>query len=298
MKTKILQILILSFSTSAAFAKTVVVTTTADLASVVKEVGGQEVEVESIAKGTQDPHFVEAKPSYMTKVARADLIVSIGLGLEAGWLPSILRGARNTKLTDRQHQLEVGPLCNPIEVANGAVTRADGDVHPEGNPHVTLDPMRIITIAHKVADRLGELDSAHKKQFADNADVIDARLKKAFTDWKARLQKTGIKKVITYHKTLNYFLNAFAIDNPIDLEPKPGIPPTSKHILNVIQTIKEQNIKLILVENFFDESQAQRIKQDTPEVRVVAVPVSVGGEQGIDRIDQLFEKLVSVFEGK
>jgi zinc/manganese transport system substrate-binding protein len=281
-----------------AYGKLKVVTTTTDLASITREVGGDEVQVDAIAKGTQDPHYIEAKPSYMTRIHGADLVISIGLGLEVGWLPSILRGARNPKVLEGNGSLEVGPLVQPIEIPTGTVSRAQGDVHPEGNPHVTLDPKRAGTIAEKIAERLGKLDAAHKKDFETRAVKFKSRLSEKQTTWKARIAKTDIKDVVTYHRALNYFLDAFEIRNPIVLEPKPGIPPTSNHILEVIRVVKEKKIRLIMVENFFDQTVADRIKKDVPGLRVVSAPAAVEGETGINSMDDLYEKLVKIVEGK
>jgi zinc/manganese transport system substrate-binding protein len=281
-----------------ATAKVNVITSITDLAWITAQVGGDQVEVSSIAKGSQDPHFIEAKPSYMIKAAKADLVVSIGLGLEVGWLPSILRGARNPKLFKEDGHLEVGPLCHPIEIPAAGVSRAQGDVHPDGNPHVTLSPINVGRIAQALADRLSALDPSHSALFHENAQQLESRMKEKLKNWKERIQKSGVKEVVTYHKTLDYFLKEFDIEIPITLEPKPGIPPTSRHIIEVIQTVKQKKVPLILVENFFDEKQAERIKQDVPSVRILSVPVAVEGEPGIHSMDDLFEKLVTVIEGK
>jgi zinc/manganese transport system substrate-binding protein len=279
-------------------AKLNVVTSITDLASITREVGGDDVNVASIARGTQDPHYIEAKPSFMTKMSRADLLITIGLGLEVGWIPPLVRGSRNPKIGAGLGFMEVGPLVNPIEVPVGTVSRAQGDVHPEGNPHVTLDPLRVATIAEKIGERLGELDPGHATAYHERAEKFASRMRRKSAEWKARLAKTGIKNVVTYHKTLNYFLRAYGIDNPIDLEPKPGIPPTSGHILEVIHTVKQKKISLILIENFFDEKIAERIKQDVPGVRIVSVPVSVEGDESIKTMDDLYENLVRVMEGR
>lgn len=292
---KFLLVFILPFI---AHAKLNVVTTVTDLAAIAREVGGDQIEVDSIAKGTQDPHYIEAKPSFMTKMSRADLLITIGLGLETGWIPNLIRGARNPKIASGSGMLEVGPLVDPIEVPVGSISRAQGDVHPEGNPHVTLDPNRAATIAEKIGERLGQLDSAHAADFKERASKLSSRLKKKSSEWKARIEKTGVKNVVTYHRALNYFLTAYGIQNPIELEPKPGIPPTSGHILEVIRTVKEKKISLILIENFFDGKIADRIKQDAPEIRIVSVPVAVQGDEKIITIDDVYENLVKTIEGK
>jgi zinc/manganese transport system substrate-binding protein len=275
-----------------------VVTTTPDLAVIVSEVGGDHVSVQSLAKGTQDPHFLEAKPSFMVKVNRADLVVSTGLELEIGWLPPILQGARNPKvMPGSAGYFEAGPFITPIEVPTDKVTRAEGDIHPFGNPHFMLDPMRAGQVAVAIASRLGELDAANAAVYKENADKLKARLDKNTKGWRARIKRAGVTKMITYHKTLNYFCDRFGIDNPINLEPKPGIPPTAQHILDVINVAKEQKIKLILVENFYDASFADRVVREVPGSRAVSVPVEVGGSPSIKTLDDLYENLVQVIEG-
>lgn len=280
-------------------AKLNVVTTIPDLAVVVSEIGGGNVSVQSISKGTQDPHFIEAKPSYMVKVSRADLVVSLGLELEIGWLPPILNGARNPRvMPGTQGYLELGPYINPIEVPSEKVTRAEGDVHPFGNPHFNLDPIRMGTVAVKIAERLGELDPDHAASYSDNAQKFKLRMEEKTKSWQARINKTGIAKVITYHKTLNYFFDRFGIKNPINLEPKPGIPPTAQHILEVVKVAKAQKIKLIMIENFYDTSFADKLISQVPGLRVVIIPVEVGGDPAIKSLDDLYENLVSVIEGR
>lgn len=292
-------ILFIFFCYSLAEATLKVVTTTTDLAAITREVGKNLVTTDSIAKGTQDPHFIEAKPSYMSKLNQADLVISIGLDLETAWLPSIIQGARNPKINaGEKGNLEVGQQITPLEVPQGKVTRAEGDVHPQGNPHVTLDPVRAGEIALIIANRLGEIDNSNKKTYVDNAQAFQSKLKNKTLEWQKRIEKTGIKKVITYHKTLTYFLDRFHLENPGILEPKPGIPPTSAHTLEIIKMMKEQNINLILVENFFDPTVTNKIKQDIQNARTPTVAVAVEGASGISNLEDLYEHLVKSVEGK
>lgn len=285
--------------TSPAFAGLKVITTTTDLRSITTEVAGSFATVDSIAKGTQDPHFIEAKPSFMVKASQADLVISNGLDLEVGWLPSILSGARNPKIrAGEKGNLEIGPSIEPIEIATGKITRAEGDVHPFGNPHFTLDPIRAGTAAVLIAKRLGEIDPEHAAEYSKNADAYTARLQEKVKAWSARIEKSGVKAVITYHKTLTYFLSRFKLENPAILEPKPGIPPSSGHIIGVIQLIKEKKIPLILVENYFDPTVTQKIKHEVPSVRTQTVPVSVNGADGMNRLEDVYENLVKAVEGK
>jgi zinc/manganese transport system substrate-binding protein len=279
-------------------AKLAVITTIPDLAALASEVAGDGASVESIGKGTQDPHYLEAKPSYMVKLSRADLLVAVGLDLETAWLGSIQRGARNPRIMPGAPGfLEVGPRVDPLEVPQGSVTRAEGDVHPLGNPHVTLDPERAGKIALLLGEKLAELDPAGAAGYRARAQGLQARLVARAREWKRRLEATGIREVVTYHKTLNYFLERFGIRVPAILEPKPGIPPTSGHIIQVVALIRERKIRLVLVENYFDPAVTRRIAQEVPSVRAATVAVSVGGAPGLDRLDDVYEKLVAAFEG-
>ncbi|OQW47243.1 MAG: hypothetical protein A4S09_15735 [Proteobacteria bacterium SG_bin7] len=287
------------FYSLASIAGLKVVTTTTDLAAITREVGKNLITVESIAKGTQDPHFIEAKPSYMSKVGQADMLVSIGLDLEAAWLPSIIQGARNPKVNrGEKGNLEVGPFVAPLDVPTGKITRAEGDVHPEGNPHVTLDPIRAGEIAVVIANRMAEIDSSNKGAFLENAKSFQQRMKDKTIEWQKRIDSTKIKKIITYHKTLTYFLDRFHLGNPGILEPKPGIPPTSNHILKIITIMKEQNINLILVENYFDPTITGKIKQDIKDVRTPTVAVAVDGAAKVSNMEELYEQLVKSVEGR
>lgn len=289
--------LVTALTASKAAAKLAVVTTTTDLAAVVRAIGEQDATVESICKGTQDPHYLEAKPSFILKVNRADLVVAIGLDLEIGWLPSILKGARNESvMKGGLGYLEVGPLVDVLEIHSEPVTRADGDVHPDGNPHVTLDPIRLGNIALIIAERMGALDPPHRSIFLERATLFQRRLVDKAKLWQKRITESGVTQVVTHHKTLTYFLDRFGLKNPAILEPKPGVPPTSKHTINIIRIVRSQHIPLILVENYFEASVAQRIAKDVPTTQAASVPVAVEGAPGITTPEELFERLVTVVE--
>jgi zinc/manganese transport system substrate-binding protein len=275
-----------------------VITTTSDLHALVAEVGGSDVVAESLCKGTQDPHFLEAKPSFMVKVSAADLVVAVGLGLEVGWLPNIISGSRNPRVAPGQPgYLEAGALVEPLERATGPVARDQGDVHPEGNPHITLDPVRAGKIAVGIAERLSTLDPLRAAVYRERAHKLNERLATKSLDWQKRLKATGVTKVVTYHKTFNYFLDRYGIAPAAYLEPLPGIPPTAKHIVGVIKTVKDDRIGLIMVESYFDPNVARRIQHDVKSVRIVSVPVAVGADEDVATLDGLYERLVTTIEG-
>lgn len=282
---------------AAATAKPRVVATTTDIGAIVKAIGGGDVELTVIAKGTQDPHFIEAKPSYMVKMRDADLVVSNGLSLEVGWLPGLIRGARNPKLASPSGHLVLGEAIRPIEVPRGTVTRAMGDVHPDGNPHFTLDPVRVGEVAAVVAARLGELDPPNKDGYARRAKEFRDRLETKTAEWKKRLDAAGVKKVVTHHKTLAYFLARFGLESAGELEPKPGVPPTAKNVLDLVARMKAEKVKLILVENYFDTKAADRIAADVPGAKVASIGVAVESAPGLAGLDDVTEQLVRAIEG-
>jgi len=278
-------------------AKLNVLTTTTNLKSLVEIIGGDNVNVESFCKGTQDPHYIEAKPSYTLKASKADLLVSIGLELEIGWLPLIIRGARNPKIrSGNKGSFVAGDYIETLERPTSGISRADGDVHPEGNPHFMLDPQNALIVAEKLKDKLKKMDPDNLIVYENNFNKFSDDLKSKLVIWKNRI-KVG-KKVITYHKTLTYFFHRFGIHNVSLLEPKPGVPPSASHILNVMSNAKKEGVKLVLVENYFDPTIANRVARDVDGLKVDLVPVSVDGEPKISNIFDLYERLVSSVEEK
>lgn len=275
----------------AGHAKLKVYTTTTNLADIVKHVGGNDVEVESLCLGTQDPHFLEAKPSYTFKLSKADLLVSVGAGLEVGWLPLVVRGSRNPRLNiGETGRFVAADHIDTIEKVSGSVTRADGDIHPEGNPHFSLGPSRVIKLSRAIASKLSELEPKKKDVFTKNQNEFEKKMSEMINKWKLVALK---KKIISYHKTLSYFYDEFGISNIAVLEPKPGIPPSAAHILKVIKKIKEQKVELIIVENYFDDAVARRIQNEVKGIKVETVPVAVKGNSKIKDLFDLYELLLN-----
>ena len=280
----------------AAFAKLNVLTTTTSLKSIAESVGGKYIKVTSITRGPQDPHFVEAKPSYMVKARKADLIITVGLELEIGWLPKIIQGSRNPKIKDgNPGHLEASRFITPMEVQQGRVDRSQGDVHGLGNPHFILDPVRAIEIAKAISKRLSELDASNQTHYQKNAEDFEKKINQKLLEWTKRIKGAGIEKVVTYHKTLNYFLHRFNLKLLGEIEPKPGIPPTAKHILSLMETIRREKISCILVESFFETNAAERIKKSVP-VHIEVVPTEVKATRKAKDYEALIEAIVSSIE--
>ncbi len=278
-------------------AKLEIVTSTSDLAALVKAVAADKVNVWSVVKGTQDAHQIDAKPSFMVKMRDADLVIEQGLELEDAWMIPLITGSRNPKITSEgKGILALGDKLDPLEVPSGSVSRAEGDVHPGGNPHFTPDPIRMGKAGVMIAERLGEMDPTNAAFYKSNAETLQKHLEAKTKEWQARINRSGVKEIVTYHKTFSYFCERFGLICKLQLEPKPGIPPTASHILEVIQEIKERHIKLVLIENLYDDHSEDKLQTAVPGLHVVRVPIAVGGEPGIDSTEQLMEKLVKTIE--
>jgi zinc/manganese transport system substrate-binding protein len=273
-----------------------VATTTTDLAVLVQDVTQGQVDVFSIAKGTQDPHQIDAKPSFMVKLRNTDLIILQGLELESAWIDPLIQGSRNSKLRNKNAILELAAELEPIEKSTGSVSRAEGDVHPGGNPHFQLDPIRLGQASVLIAKRLGELNPAQKDFYLRNAESFQKKMIAKTKDWLERIKKIGLTEIVTYHKTFSYFCDRFEIQCRVQLEPKPGIPPTAGHLLEVIDQMKKRKIHLVLIENLYDDSVKSKLEQAVSGVSVIRAPVSVGGEPEIKTNEQLIERLVQVIE--
>jgi zinc/manganese transport system substrate-binding protein len=266
-----------------------VITTTEDLAALVREVGGDKVSVEALAKGYQDPHFVEAKPSFVIKLHNADLLVVVGRDLEAGWLPPLITQSRNTKLQPGgAAYLDASLTARILDIPVGQITRAMGDVHPLGNPHYWLDPRNGRMIAKAIQEKLTALSGGDAAYFAERFADFDRRLAEGEKRWQAAMAPYKGLKIVTYHRSWPNFAEVFGLEVAGYVEPKPGIPPSPAHQLTLTQEIKRLGIKIILVEPYFDLQTPNRIARDTGG-RVVVMPPSVGGVQEIQSYLQLFD---------
>jgi ABC-type Zn uptake system ZnuABC Zn-binding protein ZnuA len=266
-----------------------IITSTQDLASLVTEIGGDKVSVESLARGYQDPHYVEAKPSFVLKLYSADLLVVVGRELESGWLPALITQSRNAKLQPGgAGYLDASQTARILDMPTGPITRAMGDVHPQGNPHYWLDPENGRRIAKAIQSKLSQLSPGDAGYFAQRYTDFDRRLKEAEARWKAALAPYAGTKVVTYHRSWSNFAAAFGLDVVGYVEPKPGIPPSPAHLLTLIHEMKRQGIKLILVEPYFDLKKVNAIERDTG-AKALVLPPSVGGvKQATDYI-RLFD---------
>ncbi|MGZ5019299.1 MAG: metal ABC transporter substrate-binding protein [Chthoniobacterales bacterium] len=273
-------------------AKLNVVTTLPDFGALAREIGGDKVDVSTMAKPTEDPHFVDARPSFVVQLRSADVLIDGGAELEIGWLPPLLQNARNAKI-------EVGKPGR-IQASQGiklvgapqTLTRAAGDVHALGNPHFCIDPIIAKTIAQHIAQSFSAVDAA-------NASTYDANYKKFESTINAKLQEWGTamlpfkgQHVVAYHDSWPYFAHRFGVEIDVFLEPKPGIPPSPSHLAEVIQQMKAQKIKAVIVEPFHDRKIADKVANDTG-AKVVDFSQFPGGLPGTETYVKLIDKLVA-----
>jgi ABC-type Zn uptake system ZnuABC Zn-binding protein ZnuA len=266
-----------------------VMTATTDLAALAQEIGGDKVEVESIAKGYQDPHFVEAKPSFLLKLRRADLLIVVGLELEIGWLPPLVTQSTNPKIqVGAPGYFDASRFAKILEIPTGAVTRAEGDVHPQGNPHYWLDPENGLRIAKGIADKFSEMRPGDATYFAERYVAFEQKLKQADQQWQAQMKPYAGRKIVTYHRSWPNFAGHFGLNVVGYVEPRPGIPPSPQHTVELIGQMKRDGVKVIVVEPYFDLKTPNSIARETGGTVVVLMP-SVGGEKEITDYFKLFE---------
>jgi zinc/manganese transport system substrate-binding protein len=269
--------------------KLTVVATIEDLASIAREVGGDRVNVESIARGYQDPHFVEAKPSFILKLQKADVLIVVGRELEIGWLPPLQQQSRNSKIqVGGDGYLDASLSAQILEIPTGQITRAMGDVHPLGNPHYWLDPENGKRVAKGIADKFSQLRPNDRAVFQQRLGDFTNRLDASEKKWLAEMAPYKGIKVVTYHRSFPNFAERFGLDIIGYVEPRPGIPPSPQHTLDLINEMKRQNVKLILVEPYFDLKTPNAIARETGG-QVLVMPPSVGGVKEVTDYFTLFD---------
>ena len=266
-----------------------VVATTQDLAAIASEVGGDHISIDSIAKGYQDPHFVEAKPSFILKLQKADILILVGRELEIGWLPPLIQQSRNSKIqVGADGYLDASLQARILEGPQGQITRAEGDVHPLGNPHYWMDPGNGKIIAQEMFDKFARLRPNDRAYFEQRLNDFISRLNDAEKRWSAMMAPYKGTKVVTYHRSFPNFAERFGLDIVGYVEPKPGIPPTPQHTLDLINQMKRANVKLVLVEPYFDLKTPNAIGRGTG-AEVLVMPPSVGGVKEVTDYFKLFD---------
>ncbi len=277
----------------AADAKLSVVATLPDLAALAQAVAGDKADVKCIGKPNEDPHYVQAKPSFIVTLNNADLLIENGLDLEIGWLPALVDQTRNGKIRAGGGGVVVAAEGVPLlEIPTEPVTRAMGDVHPGGNPHFSIDPENAKIMARNIGEGLVRASPQDADFFRANLEALLARIDQAETECVAAMAPYRGTKVVTYHKSLTYFCRRFGLSEVDTIEPKPGIPPSPSHITDLIDEMKREGVKLILMEPWHERRTPDMVATQTG-ARVVEFPAQVGGDADIPDYPSLCKSITT-----
>jgi len=274
-----------------------VVTTTQGLAAIAKEVGGDRIQVESLSRGVQDPHFVDANPILAVKLRNAELLIDVGLDLEIGWLPPLVNQSRNGDIQPAgSRRLTAASAVAVLDIPTGPVSRAQGDLHPGGNPHFMTDPRRAAKVAQAIADRLSALDARNATYYAQRLQEFQKRLATDQTRWQAELAPVKGKKLFTRHRTMTYFFEWTGVVPAGELEPRPGVPPPPGHLADLVGVAQREGVKAISVENYYDTKSAEVVARHSG-AKIVQIPGDVGGEPGLDTYEKYVDTVVKRIAG-
>jgi zinc/manganese transport system substrate-binding protein len=275
----------------AARAELNVITTTSDLAAIARVVGGGFVKADALASGSADPHFIAAKPSMIRRARDADLLISVGAELEIGWLPVVLSSAANPKIIQGQPgNLEMSGYV-AIMREPGPASRAQGDVHKAGNPHFMLDPRNGLLAARVIAERLAELDSGHAAAYRTNLAAFEAAFQRKWAEWQVGFAPLQGKAVVTYHRSMPYLARAFGFRIVGEVEPLPGISPTVSHLEELTGIIQRNQVRLLLMEGFYERRSAQFLAGKTG-IKVAVIPHAVEFDAGMTSYFDTFDAIL------
>ncbi len=252
-----------------AFADVSVVATTPDLAAIARQIGGPSVKVQALALATQDPHFVDAKPSLALVLNRADLILVQGLDLEIGWLGTLLAGARNPKIQNgADGYLDCSTAVSVLDVPTAPLSRAQGDIHRGGNPHYLYDPRNGARVARAIAERLSRLDGANAPTYEANATAFERAATELAESTRAKFEKLSAaqRKIVVYHRSWIYLEQWLGLTEVGAVEPKPGIPPDPGHVASLLGIMRAQGVRAILAEEFYPETTAKLLAEKSKGV--------------------------------
>lgn len=262
MLVRLLFLLLILLPSLALAAPLQVVATLPSLGAIAREVGGPLVQVEALASPRQDPHYVDARPSMILSLSKADLLVINGLELEIGWLPGLLRQSRNPKVQPGgAGHLDASTAVERLQVPAGPVDRSHGDIHPGGNPHYLYDPRQGARVALAVGVALGRLDPPNQATYQKNAQALAARLNALAAEQAQKLAQlpVGKRQVAVYHDSLPYLLRWLGIKQVATLEPRPGIPPSPSHVAQVLQVLRSTGARVLVQEEFYPRNTAQTL---------------------------------------
>jgi zinc/manganese transport system substrate-binding protein len=271
-----------------------VVATVPDLAALAREVGGDAITVKALSSPSQDPHFVDAKPSLALELNRAQLLLHVGLDLEIGWLPTLLVGARNGDIQPGSPgNLDCSQFVNKLDAPTQPVDRSHGDIHPGGNPHYLYDPRAAAAVAKGISERLATVDPGHAAGYRANLASFLKRLDGARTRWEQRLAGARGTPFVSYHKTWSYLADWLGLDTVGFLEPKPGLPPNPRHVASLLVLAQSRKVKMVLQEDHYPDATSQLVASRIPAA-LVKVPGATnvqGGESYLQHLDVMLERI-------
>jgi zinc/manganese transport system substrate-binding protein len=274
-----------------------VATSLSDLASVAQLVGGKHVSALSLCPGFSDPHFVPAKPSLMKAIQHADVFISTGLELDAGWLPLVLPGSRNPKIQPGARGfVDASQGVDVLEKPSGTVSRAEGDIHPLGNPHYYLDPKALEVVADHLAQVFSDLDAANAAEYAANAKQFGGKIEASLAKWQKQLEPYEGAAILPYHRNFIYFSERFGLKLFGTVEPKPGIPPNPRYISELAASMKKEGVKLVVYQPYYDADAAHQVAK-VAGGSALEIASECGGLPGTDDVFSKFDLLVSSIAG-
>jgi len=300
-KTAALALGAITFISAQSTAQLRVVATTPDLASVAREIGGDRVNVVALAKPTEDAHFVDAKPSFIVTLNRADALIEGGAELELGWLPPLLENSRNSKIAaGAPGRIVASEGIRLLEIPT-SFDRSKGDIHSLGNPHFMIDPAAAKVVARNIASHFAALDPRNAATYNANLARFNSRIDAKLADWQKQLAPYRGAKIVTYHRDFIYFAQRFGLSIVDELEPKPGIAPSPAHLAQVIGEMKRNNVKLILVQPFQNRKTAETVARQTGAA-VVDAPQQPGAANNtssyFDNMDNLVRAIAAALGGR
>jgi len=282
-----------SLAAAPALADLKVATSLTDRASVAQHVSGKHATAESLCRGYEDPHFVPAKPSLMKAIQHADVFISTGLELDGGWLPLVLPGSRNPKIQPgAKGFIDASEGVEVLEKPTGTVSRAEGDIHPLGNPHYYLDPKALIVVADHLAGVFSNLDPANAAEYAANAKQFDDQMNTSLEKWEKQMEPWKGASIVPYHRNFIYFAERFGLKLFNTVEPKPGIPPSPHHIDDLAQAMKQAGVKVVVYQPYYNADASNEVAKRAGGV-AVEVPTEAGGVPGTDDVFAKFDFMVS-----
>jgi len=280
-------------------AKLRVVASIETLADLTRQVGGDRVDVTSLSRGYQDPHFVEAKPSLVLALNRADALVYVGLDLEVGWLPPLVQQSRNGRIQRGQAgNIDASSSIRPddIPAVPSDQLRAMGDIHPLGNPHYWIPPKNARAVARLIAARLTAIDGAGAATYQAELAKFETRLTAKEKQWEAAAASLRGTRIVTFHKSWSYVARWLGLEEIGYIEPKPGVPPAASHTAQLVELMKKSGVKLVIVESFYPNTMA-RFVADNGHARLISAPSNVGATPAIKTYFDLVDAVIAALRG-